>query len=71
MLKLKSLILEGGNLFDNTVGIKQSEVNSTVKQIETAVLKKLGLIGIDTDSFILGSAGKKSEKELKNKYTSR
>lgn len=64
MIKLKTLIVEGGNLFDGTTGIKQSEVNPTVKQIETTVLKKLGLIGIDTDSFILGSAGKKSEKEL-------
>ena len=64
MIKLKALILEGGNLFDNTVGIKQSEVNPTVKQIEAIVLKKLGLVGIDIDSFILGSAGKKTEKEL-------
>ena len=64
MIKLKTLIVEGGNLFDGTTGIKQSEVNSTVKQIETTVLKKLGLVGIDTDSFVLGSAGKKSEKEL-------
>lgn len=63
-MKLKSLILEGGNLFDDTVGIKQSEINSTVKQIETTILKKLGLIGIGTDSFVLGSAGKKPEKEL-------
>lgn len=64
MIKLKSLIFEGGNLFDNTSGIKQSEVNATVKQLETSVLKKLGLIGIGTDSFVLGSAGKKSPKEL-------
>lgn len=64
MIKLKSLIFEGGNLFDGTTGIKQSEVNATVKQLETSVLKKLGLIGIGTDSFVLGSAGKKSPKEL-------
>ncbi len=64
MIKLKSLIFEGGNLFDNTTGIKQSEVNGTIKDLETKVLKKLGLIGIGTDSFLLGSAGKKSPKEL-------
>jgi len=64
MIKLKSLIFEGGNLFDGTTGVKQSEVNATVKQLETSVLKKLGLIGIGTDSFVLGSAGKKSPKEL-------
>lgn len=64
MIKLKSLIFEGGNLFDNTTGIKQSEVNATIKDLETKVLKKLGLIGIGTDSFLLGSAGKKSPKEL-------
>lgn len=64
MIKLKSLIFEGGNLFDNTTGIKQSEVNATIKDLETKVLKKLGLIGIGTDSFLLGSAGKKSAKEL-------
>lgn len=66
MIKLKSLIFEGGNLFDNTTGIKQSEVPSTVKQLEKDVLKKLGLVGVGTDSFVLGSAGKKTEKELSN-----
>ena len=64
MIKLKSLIFEGGNLFDNTTGIKQSEINATVKDLETKVIKKLGLIGLDTDSFLLGSAGKKPAKEL-------
>lgn len=64
MIKLKSLIFEGGNLFDNTTGIKQSEINATVKDLEIKVIKKLGLIGLDTDSFLLGSAGKKPAKEL-------
>lgn len=64
MIKLKSLIFEGGNLFDNTTGIKQSEINATVKDLDTKVIKNLGLIGLDTDSFLLGSAGKKPAKEL-------
>lgn len=64
MLKLKSLILEGGNLFDGTVGIKQSLVKGTIEDLFNKVLKPMGLKGIDTDVFSLGSAGKKSEKEL-------
>ncbi len=64
MIKLKSLLTEGGNLFPDAVGIKQSEVSATVSKIETVVLKELGLIGIGTDCFILGSAGKKSKDEL-------
>lgn len=64
MIKLRTLLFEGGNLFDGTVGIKQSEVNGTINNLEKTVLKKLGLLGIGTDSFLLGSAGKKSEGEL-------
>lgn len=64
MIKLKNLLIEGGNLFPDAVGIKQSEVNPTVSKIETVVLKELGLIGIGTDCFILGSAGKKAKNEL-------
>jgi hypothetical protein len=52
MIKLKDILLEGGNLFADAVGIKQSEVMPTVKKIETDVLKPLGLIGFGTDCFI-------------------
>jgi hypothetical protein len=64
MLKLKSLIREGGNLFDGTVGIKQTLVKGTIEDIFRKVLKPMGLQGIDTDVFVLGSAGKKSANEL-------
>jgi hypothetical protein len=64
MLKLKSLIREGGNLFDGTVGIKQTLVKGTMEDIFRKVLKPMGLQGIDTDVFVLGSAGKKSANEL-------
>jgi hypothetical protein len=64
MIKLKDILLEGGNLFPDVVGIKQSEVQATVSKIETVVLKPLGLIGFGTDCFLLGSAGKKNPEEL-------
>lgn len=64
MIKLKNILLEGGNLFPGSAGIKQNEVMPTVKQIETDVLKPLGLIGLGTDCFILGSAGKKPADQL-------
>lgn len=64
MIKLKDILLEGGNLFPDVVGIKQSEVSATVSKIETVVLKPLGLIGFGTDCFLLGSAGKKNPEEL-------
>jgi hypothetical protein len=64
MIKLKDILLEGGNLFPDSVGIKQNEVMPTVKKIETDVLKPLGLIGLGTDCFILGSAGKKAADQL-------
>jgi hypothetical protein len=64
MIKLKKLLTEGGNMFPDAVGIKQSEVMATVSKIETVVLKPLGLIGFGTDCFILGSAGKKPADQL-------
>jgi hypothetical protein len=64
MIKLKDILLEGGNLFADVVGIKQNEVMPTVKKIETDVLKPLGFIGFGTDCFILGSAGKKPADQL-------
>ena len=41
MIKLKDILLEGGNLFPDSVGIKQNEVMPTVKKIETDVFKHL------------------------------
>ena len=51
-------------MFPDAVGIKQSEVVATVSKIETVVLKPLGLIGLGTDCFTLGSAGKKPADQL-------
>lgn len=64
MIKLKDILLEGGNLFPDVVGIKQSEVAATILKIEKDILKPIGLVGLGTDCFTLGSAGKKSEEEL-------
>lgn len=70
MIKLKSLlseagvVKEGGNAFDEVVGIKQNEVQQTVKAVFDKVLKPCGLIGLDEDAFLLGSAGKKAPNEL-------
>lgn len=64
MIKLTDLIREGGNAFEGTVGIEQYEVTSTVKSIFTRVLKKLGLVSLGEDAFLMGSAGKKPEGEL-------
>lgn len=70
MIKLKSLlkeiraISEGGNSFDDVVGIKQNEVEPTVKAVFNQVLSTFGLVGINEDVFLLGSAGKKKQDEL-------
>lgn len=64
MIKLTDLIHEGGNAFDGVVGIEQYEVGPTVKSIFTRVLKKLGLVELGEDAFLMGSAGKKPEGEL-------
>lgn len=70
MIKLKSLlnevrpIREGGNAFEDVVGIKQSEVQPTVTAVFNKVLKTFGLAGLQEDAFLLGSAGKKAENEL-------
>lgn len=57
-------ITEGGNAFDGTVGIRQSEVQPTVEAIFDEVLSELGLTALDEDAFLMGSAGKKPAKEL-------
>ncbi len=64
LLKEVRIVKEGGNAFDNVVGIKQDEVLSTVKAVFNKVLKPCGLIGLDEDAFLLGSAGKKAPTEL-------
>lgn len=64
MIKLKDILIEGGHLFPEVVGIKQSEVEATVKAVETTILKKLGLKGLGVDCFLLGSAGKKPSDQL-------
>lgn len=70
MIKLKTLqqeifkIQEGGNAFEGVVGIKQKEVVPTVKSLFTKILKKLGLVSLGDDCFLMGSAGKKAEGEL-------
>lgn len=64
LIKLVDLIQEGGNAFEGTVGIKQSEVQPTVEAIFSEVLEPLGLTSLGDDVFLMGSAGKKPEKEL-------
>lgn len=64
MIKLKDLLIEGGHLFPDVVGIKQTEIEKTVKAVEATVLKKLGLKGLGSDCFLLGSAGKKPADQL-------
>jgi hypothetical protein len=64
MIKLKSLVREGGNIFDGTSPIKQSAVVPTVQSMYDELLEPMGLEGIDIDVLILGSAGKKPKNEL-------
>lgn len=64
MIKLKSLLPEGGHAFDDVVGIKQTEVKATVNSINNSILKKLKLKGIGFDCFLLGTAGKKPDDQL-------
>ena len=55
----EEFINESGNSIEDAQPITQADVIPTAKWVETNVLHKIGLNGLDDDSAIIGSAGKK------------
>jgi hypothetical protein len=60
--KFGNFITESGGM-SNASPFKQSEVEPTVKWIESNIFPEIGLNGIEDDAFIIGSAGKKGPDE--------
>jgi hypothetical protein len=55
----EQFILESGNSVDGAIPFKQDQVMPTVDWVVKNIFPELGLVGLDDDSAILGSAGKK------------
>lgn len=55
----EQFILESGNSVENAVPFRQDQVQSTVDWITENIFPDIGLVGIDDDAAIIGSAGKK------------
>lgn len=55
----EQFINESGNSIDDAVAINQVDVMPTAKWVEANVFPKIGLVGLDDDAAIIGSAGKK------------
>jgi hypothetical protein len=52
-------ILESGNSVENAVPFKQDQVQPTVDWIVKNIFPAIGLVGINDDAAVIGSAGKK------------
>jgi len=55
----EEFINESGNSIEDAQPISQAEVMPTAQWVEKNVLQKIGLVGLDDDSAVIGSAGKK------------
>jgi hypothetical protein len=55
----EQFINESGNSIDNAQPIPQADVIPTAKWVEKTIFPKIGLVGLDDDAAIIGSAGKK------------
>jgi hypothetical protein len=55
----EQFINESGNSIEDAVAINQVDVMPTAKWVEANVFPKIGLVGLDDDAAIIGSAGKK------------
>lgn len=57
----EQFVLESGNSIDDAVPFRQDQVKATVDWITKNLFPQIGLIGIDDDAAVIGSAGKKLE----------
>jgi len=55
----EQFIYESGNAIENAVPFKQDQVGPTVDWIVDNIFPSIGLVGIDDDAAVIGSAGKK------------
>jgi hypothetical protein len=55
----EQFILESGNSVENAVPFQQDQVGPTVNWIAKNIFSQIGLVGIDDDAAVIGSAGKK------------
>lgn len=55
----EQFINESGNSIEDAQPINQEDVMPTAKWVEKNVFPKIGLVGLDDDAAIIGSAGKK------------
>lgn len=55
----EQFILESGNSIEDAVPFAQDQVGPTVKWIVKNIFPEIGLVGIDDDAAVIGSAGKK------------
>ena len=55
----EEFINESGNSIEDAQPISQADVMPTALWVEKNVLQKIGLVGLDDDAAIIGSAGKK------------
>jgi len=55
----EQFIFESGNSIENAQPFKQEQVQPTVDWIVKNVFPQIGLVGIDDDAAVIGSAGKK------------
>ena len=56
----EQFIFESGNSIENAVPFRQDQVQPTVDWIVKNVFPQIGLVGIDDDAAVIGSAGKKA-----------
>jgi hypothetical protein len=55
----EQFILESGNSVENAQPFRQDQVQPTIDWVSKNIFPEIGLIGIDDDAAVLGSAGKK------------
>jgi hypothetical protein len=55
----EQFLLESGNSIDNAVPFQQDEVKPTIDWVVKNIFPQIGLVGIDDDAAVIGSAGKK------------
>ena len=55
----EQFILESGNSVENAQPFRQDQVQSTIDWVAKNIFPQIGLVGIDDDCAVLGSAGKK------------
>jgi hypothetical protein len=60
----EQFINESGNSINDAQPIPQADVMPTAKWVESNLFPKIGLVGLDDDAAIIGSAGKKAADQM-------